>query len=173
MKQKMSLQRRRKLNGYVEFDCTPNLRVLSRNYLHEKISRKILYFKKYLITTFILIGFFLVYLPNLNNEWKEYVLNTLIGRNIYYDYNNFTGLFAIHLFSLTPFYIIFLSLEKQIPKSKHGQRFTRRECVELAIYPKTKKQEFTFWFVCIFELWTTSGFIFVPFGLLSQFTHTN
>ncbi|WP_459724375.1 hypothetical protein [Sideroxyarcus sp. TK5] len=122
---------------------------------------------------FASIGFFLVLLPVLNNQWREVIEAFALTAWIFRVFSTLTGGALILLGILMLLFLILNFMVKDYPggwnPTKEWGFPSPKQVVERELYPRNRKEEFVFWIDIIFGIVGTTFWLYLPFGVLAYF----
>lgn len=140
--------------------------VLARRRYHEAAAKWCAKCLVPLQAFFALIGFFIVLLPALSRPWRGIVESMPLLAEVFYDYSTFSGLALINLYAgmitaITKPY--WFKHRPTGPVPSHKNRPAPVAC------PTTKKEEFSFIVEIIALSLVTTGWMFLPFGVIAYY----
>lgn len=120
-----------------------------------------------------LVGFAIVLMPAMSKGWRSLIQDISVTNWIFEEFSRF-GSFALALLAmLLSMTSALYSLHHYFPGDwdvwqEHG--FPSAKVIrDRALYPKTLKEEFTFWTLILFGMFGSSIWLYLPFGLISFF----
>lgn len=142
--------------------------VLARQQLHQATAK---WRAKWLISLhgcFGVLGFAIVLLPAISKNWRSIVENTPVFSHIFYSYSSFSGLSMSNLFLLIVLFFAKNSFRQNSAAALNSPQ-TNHESVRLELYPKTKREEATYWIEFLDSIASVTLWLFLPFGTLAYF----
>lgn len=164
----LSKDQLRKIHGIPEPTGSADPAVLARRGFHEAVAKWLARWSYPLQAVFALIGFVVVLLPTLSNNWRTVIENTPIAGRIFQDFSSLGGLAMLLFFFLLGLFLIWNGLQSRLPAGRNSF-LTNRDIVEMELYPRNKKEEFIYWVDFVFAVTGTTLWLFLPFGVLAYF----
>jgi len=158
--------RLRKIYGVAESTVPADQAVLARRKYHEAVA---LWLAKWLVPLqafFASMGFFIILLPVLSEPWRNIVESMPILAYVFHSYSTFSGLAMVNLYVGMLVTVIKLYWEKHSPS---GDIVPCKDDIAPLRFPKTKKEEISFWIEFVALILVTSVWLFLPFGVLAYF----
>ncbi len=138
--------------------------IIRRRRFHETAA---IFCEKWLVSLhvfFATAGFFIVLLPTLSKPWRGVIEKVSIFAQLFHDYSTFSNWALINL------YIGMVTALVRIYQKSRGCPDTSYEkIVRLKIYPKTLKEELSFFTDIFGSIFSATGWLFLPFGLIAYF----
>lgn len=155
-----------KIHGIPRPTEPSNPKVIARLKLHKAATRWCAKWLTPLQAFFALIGLVVVLLPMLLKPWRAVIESTPILERIFHDYSTFSGLALANLLvgMLTALLKIYLAKD-----SAGDSTMSYQDMMSLEAYPRTKKEEITFWTNVMGTIFATTVWLFIPFGVLAYF----
>lgn len=161
----------KRFHGVSEPPGPADPKVLARRKYHEAGARWLSKLSPRLHVLFFFTGLALVLLPALSTTWRAAVEAIAVFEKIFTDYSTFQGVALGNINLLSAICILNLCQEKNLPWGCDAD-VTTKDILKLDLYPKSLKEESSFWTYFIFELTASSIWMFLPFGVISYFIRT-
>lgn len=161
----LSIEQRRKLNGYVEPTTLADTKVLERQSIHKWAMKSLSKYISGLRIFFVFVGFAFVFMPAIVPSWREVIVEYSLLKLVFFDYARFRGLPLYHFYLMIPFYFVGSNIRKHVPGCSIKMK-SYKDLLEMEIYPRNLKEELAFWYAFFYNFCISPAYIIIPFGFL-------